>query len=109
MNKYDSMIACNKKASEEKVNRAVTEIRQMLTEREKVTVVIELLARFDESSNIKWSKRMKDAGINVVFGVEGLKVHSKLLWVEMSGGRDIACVGTGTFTKETPGFIRIAC
>ena len=35
MNKYDSMIACNKKASEEKVNRAVTEIRQMLTEREK--------------------------------------------------------------------------
>lgn len=63
----------------------------------KVTVVIELLARFDESSNIKWSKRMKDAGINVVFGVEGLKVHSKLLWVEMSGGRDIACVGTGNF------------
>lgn len=38
MNKYDSMIACNKKASGEKVNRAVTEIRQMLTEREKVTV-----------------------------------------------------------------------
>ena len=35
MNKYDSMIACNKKASEEKVNRAVTEIRQMLTERGK--------------------------------------------------------------------------
>ena len=63
----------------------------------KVTVVIELLARFDESSNIKWSKRMKDAGINVIFGVEGLKVHSKLLWVEMSGGRDIACIGTGNF------------
>ena len=38
MMKYVSMIACNKKASEEKVNRAVTEIRQMLTEREKVTV-----------------------------------------------------------------------
>ena len=63
----------------------------------KVTVVIELLARFDESSNIKWSKRMKDAGINVIFGVEGLKVHSKLLWVEMAGGSDIACVGTGNF------------
>ena len=40
---------------------------------------------------------MKDAGINVIFGVEGLKVHSKLLWVEMSGGRDIACIGTGNF------------
>lgn len=63
----------------------------------KVTVVIELLARFDESSNIKWSKRMKDAGINVVFGVEGLKIHSKLLFVEMSVGPDIACIGTGNF------------
>ncbi|MCD8317628.1 MAG: RNA degradosome polyphosphate kinase [Paraprevotella sp.] len=63
----------------------------------KVTVVIELLARFDESSNIKWSKRMKDSGINVIFGVEGLKVHSKLLWIEMVGGNHIACIGTGNF------------
>lgn len=63
----------------------------------KVTVVIELFARFDESSNVKWSKRMKDAGINVVFGVEGLKVHSKLLHIEMTKGRNIACVGTGNF------------
>lgn len=63
----------------------------------KVTVVIELLARFDEASNIKWSKRMKDAGINVIFGVEGLKVHSKLLLVEMTAGNDIACIGTGNF------------
>lgn len=63
----------------------------------KVTVVIELLARFDEASNIKWSKRMKDAGINVIFGVEGLKVHSKLLWVEMTAGNNIACIGTGNF------------
>lgn len=38
MNKYDMMIACNKKTSEEKINRAVTEIRQMLAEEEKVTV-----------------------------------------------------------------------
>ena len=38
MNKYDIMIACNRKTSEEKINRAVTEIRQMLTDREKVTV-----------------------------------------------------------------------
>lgn len=63
----------------------------------KVTVVIELLARFDEASNIKWSKRMKDAGINVVFGVEGLKVHSKLLYIEAEQGRSIACIGTGNF------------
>ena len=42
----------------------------------KVTVIIELLARFDEASNINWSKRMQDAGIKEIFGVEGLKIHS---------------------------------
>lgn len=49
----------------------------------KVTVVIELLARFDEASNINWSKKMQDAGIKVIFGVEGLKVHSKITHIEM--------------------------
>ena len=63
----------------------------------KVTVVIELLARFDESSNIYWSKRMQEAGINVVFGVEGLKVHSKVLHIGMNTGADIVCVSTGNF------------
>lgn len=62
----------------------------------KVTAVVELLARFDEESNIKWSKRMQEEGINVIFGVEGLKVHSKLLYVKTTKG-DIACVGTGNF------------
>lgn len=63
----------------------------------KVTVVIELLARFDEASNIDWSKRMQDAGIHVVFGVEGLKIHSKILHLTLKSGRNIACVGTGNF------------
>ena len=62
----------------------------------KVTAVVELLARFDEESNIKWSKRMQEEGINVIFGVEGLKVHSKLLYIKSTRG-DIACVGTGNF------------
>lgn len=63
----------------------------------KVTVSIELLARFDEASNIYWSKRMQDAGINVIFGVEGLKVHSKITHIGMAKGPDIACIGTGNF------------
>lgn len=63
----------------------------------KVTAVVELLARFDESSNIHWARKMQDAGINVVFGVEGLKVHSKLVLIGMKTGRDIAVVGTGNF------------
>ena len=63
----------------------------------KVTVSIELLARFDEASNIYWSKRMQEAGINVIFGVEGLKVHSKIMHISMTKGPDIACIGTGNF------------
>lgn len=63
----------------------------------KVTVVIELLARFDESPNIEWSKRMQDAGIHVIFGVEGLKVHSKITHIAMKNGNDIACISTGNF------------
>lgn len=62
----------------------------------KVTAVVELLARFDEDSNIKWSKRMQEEGVNVVFGVEGLKIHSKLLYIGSKNG-DIACIGTGNF------------
>ena len=60
----------------------------------KVTVVIELLARFDEESNIKWSERLQEAGVEVVFGVEGLKIHSKLVYIQCKSG-DIACIGTG--------------
>lgn len=63
----------------------------------KVTVVIELLARFDEASNIDWSKKMQDAGIRVIFGVEGLKVHSKITYISMKTGADIACISTGNF------------
>lgn len=62
----------------------------------KVTVVIELLARFDEASNINWSKRMQDAGIHVIFGVEGLKIHSKLVHIATKYS-DLACISTGNF------------
>jgi len=66
----------------------------------KVTAVVELLARFDESSNINWAVKMKEAGIDVVFGVEGLKVHSKLMHITSRKG-DIACVSTGNFHEGT--------
>lgn len=62
----------------------------------KVTVIIELMARFDEASNINWSKRMQEAGIHVIFGVEDLKIHSKLLHINTRYG-DIACISTGNF------------
>ena len=62
-----------------------------------VTVVIELLARFDEESNIRWSRTLQDAGIKVKFGVEGLKIHSKITHILMKKGTDIACISTGNF------------
>ena len=66
----------------------------------KVTAIVELLARFDESSNITWANKMQDAGIKVVLGVEGLKVHSKLMHITARKG-NIACIGTGNFHEGT--------
>ena len=63
----------------------------------KVTAIVELMARFDEASNISWSKKMQDAGINVVFGVEGLKVHAKIVHIGMKRGKDLAVISTGNF------------
>lgn len=63
----------------------------------RVTVVIELFARFDEASNIVWSKKMQDAGINVIFGIEGLKIHSKITHIKFTTGQSVACISTGNF------------
>ena len=81
-------------AKDSKVIRALISAAQ---NGKKVTVVIELLARFDEASNIRWSKKMQDAGVNVVFGVEGLKVHSKITHISFNKGAGIACISTGNF------------
>jgi polyphosphate kinase len=66
----------------------------------KVTAVVELMARFDEASNIGWAKKMEEAGIKVILGVDGLKVHSKLVHISSRSG-NIACVGTGNFHEGT--------
>ncbi|HRZ96638.1 MAG TPA: RNA degradosome polyphosphate kinase [Paludibacter sp.] len=66
----------------------------------KVTAIVELLARFDESSNINWAQKMQEAGIKVLFGVEGLKVHSKLTLIT-ARNRSIACISTGNFHEGT--------
>jgi polyphosphate kinase len=62
----------------------------------KVTAVIELLARFDEASNIYWTQKMQEAGIHVILGIEGLKIHSKLTLIKGRKG-NIACINTGNF------------
>tara|TARA_Y100000589_G_scaffold291166_1_gene294453 strand:- start:60951 stop:63014 length:2064 start_codon:yes stop_codon:yes gene_type:complete len=70
----------------------------------KVTAVIELQARFDEENNIKWSEILQDNGVKVIFGVPGLKVHSKLILITMKENRQtkrIAHIGTGNFHEGT--------
>lgn len=63
----------------------------------KVTVLVELMARFNEQSNINISRRMQEAGIKVLFGPEGMKVHGKLLYIGMRKSRDISVISTGNF------------
>jgi polyphosphate kinase len=70
----------------------------------KVTVVIELLARFDEENNINWSNYLKENGVTVLFGVQDLKVHSKLFMIKRKVGnkiQSIAHIGTGNFHEKT--------
>lgn len=69
-----------------------------------VTVIVELQARFDEAANIKWAHRLTDAGVRVLFGVPGLKIHSKLCLVSRREGDQIvryAHIGTGNFNEKT--------
>lgn len=69
-----------------------------------VTVVVELQARFDEAANIKWANRLKDAGVRVLFGLDSLKVHSKLCVItRREHGEQVRYVhiGTGNFNEKT--------
>ncbi|MFQ2290174.1 polyphosphate kinase 1 [Aeromonas enteropelogenes] len=70
----------------------------------KVTVVVELRARFDEAANIDWANILTNAGVKVVFGVPSLKIHSKLcLITRHENGEAVryAHIGTGNFNEKT--------
>ncbi|MFT5729597.1 MAG: polyphosphate kinase [Desulforhopalus sp.] len=69
-----------------------------------VAVVVELMARFDESANIRWAGFLEEAGIHVTYGVVGLKTHSKLIFVirkDYNGLRRYAHIGTGNYHAGT--------
>ena len=70
----------------------------------KVTVVLELRARFNEEANIQWGNMLTREGIKVILGVPGLKVHSKLCLITRKEEKEqvhYACIGTGNFNEIT--------
>jgi polyphosphate kinase len=70
----------------------------------KVTTVVELQARFDEEANILWGNKLREEGVKVIYGVPGLKVHSKLCLitrVKNEVAQRYAAVGTGNFNEDT--------
>ena len=69
-----------------------------------VTVQIELQARFDEESNIRYAEQLKAEGVKLIFGVRGLKVHSKICVIERKEGKELKRYGfisTGNFNEST--------
>jgi polyphosphate kinase len=81
--------------------RALLEAR---SEGKQVTVLVELKARFDEESNIGWARELEQEGVHVVYGVKGLKVHTKLLSIirrDNDGLRSYMHLGTGNYNAGT--------
>jgi len=73
----------------------------------KVTVLVELKARFDEANNIKWAKKMKEVGVDIIYSVTALKVHAKVALVKRQSGDRMRYSGlfaTGNFNESTAAF-----
>lgn len=85
-------------------SRVISSLIDAVDNGKKVTVVVELRARFDEEANIHWAKKMTDSGVQVVFGMHALKIHSKLCVVSREEKGDLvnyAHFGTGNFNEKT--------
>ena len=87
-----------------KKSRVIDSLIDAANNGKRVTVVVELKARFDEANNIRWASHLTDAGVKVLFGLPTLKIHSKLCIVSRrENGEHVryAHIGTGNFNEKT--------
>lgn len=87
-----------------KNSKVVEALAEAAENGKQVDVLVELKARFDEENNIEWSRRLEDAGCHVVYGIDGLKVHSKLCLITRKDGDQIQYItqiGTGNYNEKT--------
>lgn len=87
-------------------NSTIFQALREAAQSKEVTVVVELMARFDEASNIRWARDLEDAGVQVFYGIVGLKTHCKLALLvrrdpEDGTVRQYAHLGTGNYNAET--------
>lgn len=85
-------------------SRVISSLIHAANNGKKVTVVVELKARFDEENNIQWASRLTEAGVKVLFGIPSLKIHSKLCLISRIENNAIvkyAHIGTGNFNEKT--------
>lgn len=82
----------------------ITALEQAADNGKQVSVLVELKARFDEENNIVWARRLEKAGCHVIYGLVGLKTHSKITLVvrrEENGIRRYVHLGTGNYNDST--------
>ena len=87
-----------------KQSKVVEALIEAAENRKEVVVLVELRARFDEENNIEWSRRLEDAGCQVIYGLDGYKVHSKLCLITRKNAGQveyITQIGTGNYNEKT--------
>ena len=85
-------------------SRVINALLNAVRNGKEITTIVELQARFDEEANISWGKKLIDEGVNVIYGVPGLKVHAKLCLINRvvnNKNQRYAAVGTGNFNEDT--------